>query len=60
MQIRKEALWAGFAMKPDHEAMITVCLLAQYIIISTDLFATPIIMFASLVANVDICQRVLM
>lgn len=27
VQIRKEALWAGFAMKPDHEAMITVCLL---------------------------------
>jgi D-lactate dehydrogenase (cytochrome) len=26
-KIRKEALWAGFAMKPDHEAMITVCLL---------------------------------
>ncbi|KAL6880182.1 hypothetical protein ACP4OV_011747 [Aristida adscensionis] len=25
-KIRKEALWAGFAMKPDHEAMITdVC-----------------------------------
>ena len=24
VQIRKEALWAGFAMKPDHEAMITV------------------------------------
>ncbi|KAG8081359.1 hypothetical protein GUJ93_ZPchr0007g3752 [Zizania palustris] len=22
-KIRKEALWAGFAMKPDHEAMIT-------------------------------------
>jgi hypothetical protein len=34
VQIRKEALWAGFAMKPDHEAMITVCLLAQYILIS--------------------------
>uniref|UniRef100_A0A0D9WVT4 D-lactate dehydrogenase (cytochrome) n=1 Tax=Leersia perrieri TaxID=77586 RepID=A0A0D9WVT4_9ORYZ len=26
-KIRKEALWAGFAMKPDHEAMTTVCLL---------------------------------
>ncbi|PWZ40547.1 D-lactate dehydrogenase [cytochrome], mitochondrial [Zea mays] len=23
-KIRKEALWAGFAMKPDHEAMITI------------------------------------
>uniref|UniRef100_A0A0E0AG29 D-lactate dehydrogenase (cytochrome) n=1 Tax=Oryza glumipatula TaxID=40148 RepID=A0A0E0AG29_9ORYZ len=23
-KIRKEALWAGFAMKPDHEAMITL------------------------------------
>lgn len=27
MQIRKEALWAGFAMAPGYEAMITVCLL---------------------------------
>jgi hypothetical protein len=34
VQIRKEALWAGFAMKPDHEAMITVCLLAEHILIS--------------------------
>jgi len=25
MQIRKEALWACYAMAPGHEAMITVC-----------------------------------
>jgi len=32
VQIRKEALWAGFAMKPDYEAMITVCSLTTWLI----------------------------
>uniref|UniRef100_J3MIS0 D-lactate dehydrogenase (cytochrome) n=1 Tax=Oryza brachyantha TaxID=4533 RepID=J3MIS0_ORYBR len=47
-KIRKEALWAGFAMKPDHEAMITdVCVplsrLAECISVSKEkLDASPL------------------
>uniref|UniRef100_A0A8R7THA1 D-lactate dehydrogenase (cytochrome) n=2 Tax=Triticum TaxID=4564 RepID=A0A8R7THA1_TRIUA len=47
-KIRKEALWAGFAMKPDHEAMITdVCVplsrLAECISVSKQLLdASPL------------------
>ncbi|KAK1681762.1 hypothetical protein QYE76_042610 [Lolium multiflorum] len=47
-KIRKEALWAGFAMKPDHEAMITdVCVplsrLAECISVSKRLLdASPL------------------
>lgn len=45
MQIRKEALWAAFAMKPHHEAMLTVCLpLDQYLIhTSSETFGYPVL-----------------